>query len=361
MKVSVVVCTRDRLEYLEKCVHSLLNQSCKPKELIIIDDASKDEIDILKMLENVSSSLNKSKYKEYVDVILLRNKKRQGVVKSRNLGIIASSGEVVAFLDDDSYANKDWIKNLAKNYDKSVAGVGGPVVEKSRSDGAKVMKRLSYITHHGDIRHHYRIRDMAACKKLPKQHVKFLMGGNMSFRKDVILKAGSGDASFKGNYYREETDLCIRISKFGKLVFEPAAVTFHNTANKGGTRDIYTMGSFLYWYFRNTTLFFLRNFDFSVAKIFRHARHYIRTIKSGKTLTNRAYLKRESEIKSILSIYNGLISGLINGFVRKRNVGDYRKPKYVIALRVRFLEKGFSVLRHEGLPKSLETSVRIYS
>lgn len=359
--VSVIVCTRDRKQHVEKCILSLLNQSYKPKEIIIVDDASKEEIDIIKLLENASSLLvKKQRINRYVDVILLRNKKRQGIVKSRNIGVSASSGDIIAFIDDDGHAHKSWIKNLIKNYSDGIVGVGGPVVERSRSKKI-VGKRLSYITLEGEVKHNYRVRSLQECKKLSKQNVKFLMGGNMSFRKDILLKVGGGDSIFKGNYYREETDLCMRISKRGKLVFEPKATIFHNTANEGGTRDISTIGSFLYWYFRNSTLLLLRNYPQFSSRIFRHAKSYITRIKGGESVTNRGYLKMESERKTILSIFNGIASGFIHGFFNRKKLPQlhYKKPKYVLAVRVRFLGDRFAIIRQEGILKSVETLIRI--
>ncbi len=363
-KISVVVCTRDRQNHLKKCVHSLLNQSHRPREIIIVDDASKDEINVIDLLQNLSSSLRRAqRINGHVDVILLRNKKRQGVIKSRNMGISASTGDIIAFIDDDGYAHRNWIRNLVRNYSKGVVGVGGPVIEKSRSKDSISGKKLSYITGEGEIKHHYRVRSFGECRILPKQYVKFLMGGNMSFRKDVLLRVKGGDAVFKGNYYREETDLCMRISRMGKLIFEPSAATFHETAKDGGTRDIATVGSFLYWYFRNSTLLFLRNFDFhdTVQMISRHAKSYIAMIKSGDALTNREYLKNESKIKIIVSIYKGIFSGFTKGFLSRKVSSRmmYRKPEYVIAARVRFHGDRIAIIRQEGILKSVETLIRI--
>mgnify|MGYP001614246120 FL=1 len=282
-EVSVILCTRNRPEHLRKCIASLLKQSAKPKEIIIVDDASDEKIDTMQMLNAIFSSIqNKVSniLSENIEIKYMRNKRRQGIVKSRNLGIAVAKGDVVAFIDDDGYAHKDWIKNLSKHYKRRrVLGVGGPVVEVGRNVKTKSQfKRISYITRHGDIKHNYRVRKFKDTKNLRVANVRFLMGGNMSFRRTALLSLKGFSTQYKGNYYREETDMCMRVSRKGRIVFEPSAVAYHNTAKQGGTRDIMNMEKFFYWYFRNTVLLFLRHFDLSSAlsKTWRQFRKYIK-------------------------------------------------------------------------------------
>jgi len=90
-KLSVIIPTRNRCEHLKSAVNSILNQTWKNIEIIIIDDASTDNTaDYLTELIQINKN-----------VIFISNKKAIGGSKSRNLGINIATGYFIAFLDDD--------------------------------------------------------------------------------------------------------------------------------------------------------------------------------------------------------------------------------------------------------------------
>jgi glycosyltransferase involved in cell wall biosynthesis len=100
--VSVVLTVYNRANYLHRCIISLLNQSFKDWELIIIDDGSSDNsIDILKEYD--------SSY-ENIKVFQQENMK---LPLSRNKGIELSKGKYITFLDsDDEYVNDHLLKRV---------------------------------------------------------------------------------------------------------------------------------------------------------------------------------------------------------------------------------------------------------
>ncbi len=365
-EMSVIVCTRNRPEHLRKCIASLLKQSAKPKEIIIVDDASDERIDTMQMLNAIFSSIqNKVSniLSENIEIKYMRNKRRQGIVKSRNLGIAVTKGDVVAFIDDDGYAHKDWIKNLSKHYkSRRVLGVGGPVVEIGRNVETKSQfKRISYITRHGDVEHNYRVRKFKDTKNLRVANVRFLMGGNMSFRRTMLLSLKGFSTRYKGNYYREETDMCMRASKIGKIVFEPSVVTYHNTAKHGGTRDIMSMEKFFYWYFRNTVILFFRHFDLSKAlsRTWRQCRKYVKGIRNGTVKVNRDYLIASVSIKIVLAIVTGTITGILIGLLFDKPLKKlmYKHPEYATLITIALMGTTFQIVDYrnvEGIVKYLD-------
>lgn len=95
MKVSVVITTYNRPDFLKEALVGLKNQTIKPFEVIVIDDnSSKDYQEVFPLIE----SLNARYLKQSVSC---------GANKARNIGISESSGDVVAFLDDDDV----WLPN----------------------------------------------------------------------------------------------------------------------------------------------------------------------------------------------------------------------------------------------------------
>ena len=92
-KLSVVLPVYNVESYVSKCIDSILNQTFKDFELIIIDDGSTD-----------SSSAICEHYKNIDSRIQLIKQKNQGLSAARNHGIQLAQGEFISFIDSD-----DWI------------------------------------------------------------------------------------------------------------------------------------------------------------------------------------------------------------------------------------------------------------
>ena len=89
--VSVILPTHNRAHLLPRSINSVLNQTYRNLELIIIDDASKDETKLL--LENLIQKDDRIKY--------IKNKHNLGAPLSRNKGIKLAKGRYIAFQDSD--------------------------------------------------------------------------------------------------------------------------------------------------------------------------------------------------------------------------------------------------------------------
>src|SRR3989344_662391 len=149
LNISAVICTRNRNKYLKVCMISLLKQSYPLKEIIIVEDKSTSDMNIFKFFEkeffNIIYNMN-NLFNFRTKIILLRNNQQFGIAKSRNLGIKVSKGDIIAFLDDDSFAHKDWIKNLVRNYKSNkIFGVGGPFIEIGRKNLPTLKKRVKNL------------------------------------------------------------------------------------------------------------------------------------------------------------------------------------------------------------------------
>ena len=118
--VSIVICTYDRAEYLQKCLDSMLNQTYGNFEVIIVNGPSTD---------NTASILKNYPFKTVQQI------KKSGLSAARNLGIKEAKGDIIAFIDDDGVADKNWIKNLVKRYkDETIGGVGGIIYKAGTND-----------------------------------------------------------------------------------------------------------------------------------------------------------------------------------------------------------------------------------
>ena len=101
MKVSIIVPIYNSEQYLKRCLNSLINQTLKDIEIILINDGSSD------------NSYNICQYyKNIDDRIILINKKNQGVSSARNSGLEVCSGEYICFVDSDDYIELNAIEEM---------------------------------------------------------------------------------------------------------------------------------------------------------------------------------------------------------------------------------------------------------
>lgn len=104
-KVSLIVPVYNTEKYLNKCMNSLIEQTLKDIEIIIINDGSTDNS------ESIIKSYKDSRIK-YI------SKLNEGIGKTRNMGIDLAKGEYLAFVDSDDYLAVDFCEKMYKKATK---------------------------------------------------------------------------------------------------------------------------------------------------------------------------------------------------------------------------------------------------
>ena len=115
-KVSIIVAIYNTGKYLKPCLDSLVNQSFKDIELILIDDESSD-----------GSEKICDEYAAYDNRIKVIHKKNEGISMARNTGKLHAISKYIVFIDGDDYVEKDMIKDLYENiikYDADIVECG---------------------------------------------------------------------------------------------------------------------------------------------------------------------------------------------------------------------------------------------
>lgn len=109
IKVSIIIPVYQVENYLERAVDSVLAQTLKEKEIILVDDGSED-----------NSPLLCDRYaREYPEFIRVIHKENEGLGLARNTGVEAARGEYIAFLDSDDTVEPQMYEAL---YDKAIEG-----------------------------------------------------------------------------------------------------------------------------------------------------------------------------------------------------------------------------------------------
>lgn len=107
-KVSIIVPVYNTEKYLEKCINSLLNQTLSDIEILMVNDGSVD-----------GSEEIIQKFQQKDSRVILINKSNGGQASARNLGLSKATGEYIAFIDSDDYADYNFCEKL---YTKAISG-----------------------------------------------------------------------------------------------------------------------------------------------------------------------------------------------------------------------------------------------
>jgi glycosyltransferase involved in cell wall biosynthesis len=192
-KISIILPTRNRSRLLTRAIQSVLEQSFKDWELIVIDDGSTDETpEILEQWQKTEPRLN-----------VLRSEKRTGVDISfiLNQGLSLASGKYVARLDDDDYwCHQDKLRKqfefLESHPDYLVVGGGVIVVDE----------------HEIELFRYFKKREDATIRRWALFANPFSHTTTMFRREEALAVGGYGDW-----HYAEDWDLWLKLGTRGKF------------------------------------------------------------------------------------------------------------------------------------------------
>ena len=192
-KTSVVITTFNDAEYLKRSIPSVINQTSKPKEVIIIDDGSSDN----QAKEIVDSFHN------HTDIPIILNKKKNGGPSSaRNVGIKLAKGEFILFLDADDELLKNslkWREELLESLDQNYASIYCSKIK--LIDNKRKIKEKIFETD-GKLN----VRLIGRNNGIPGQITHHL------FRRDKVNEVNGYNESLKFN---EDFEFLLRIAKKG--------------------------------------------------------------------------------------------------------------------------------------------------
>ena len=134
-KISIIVPIYNGEKFLDECIESILNQTYKNIEIILVNDGSTDE------------SLNIcNKYKKEDKRIIILNIKNNGVANARNEGIKKSTGEYISFVDSDDILFPSYIETLYTTINReNVDVVRCNYIKKDYENGKETKGNLSNL------------------------------------------------------------------------------------------------------------------------------------------------------------------------------------------------------------------------
>ncbi len=224
-KVSIIIPTRDKVDYLAACITSILEKTSYPTyEIIVVDNGSRDPetlayLDKIKSLENIRVLPYPYPYNFH---------------KINNFAAHQAKGNVLVFLNNDTeILEPGWLGELAGWVRRPEIGIAGAKL--LRPDGTfqhagMIMGMLGHGSHvfdgaqentYGPFGSSEWVRDYQA-----------VTGACLAIRKEVFTELGGFDETYRVGY--GDIDLCLRCNQAGyRVIYTPFARLLHH---EGGTR-----------------------------------------------------------------------------------------------------------------------------
>lgn len=220
--VSVIIPNYNSKQYIEQCIDSLKNQTFHNFDIIVVDNASKD--DSAKIVEE-----------KYPDVRLIRLSENFGFSRAVNEGISASKAEFVLLLNDDTKADEHFVEKMyaAISSDDKIFSASAKMVQMfapEKLDGAgDLYSALGWAYARGKDKSVNNKRFNKPCDIFAS------CGGAAIYRKSILNEIGYFD---EFNFaYLEDIDIGYRARIYGyRNVYQPEAVVYHVGSAVSGSR-----------------------------------------------------------------------------------------------------------------------------
>ncbi len=167
--VTVYMPTHNRSDLLPRAIESVLNQTYKNLELIVVDDGSKDNT--IEILEKYS--------KKDTRVRFFRHEKAKGACAARNLAIENAKGQYITGLDDDDLFEEDRLSYFMENLNDRFSFITTPLIQYYSEDNKKIFRSKKSIVTKKEILY------------------ENVVGNQVFTKTEILKKLGGFDIEFK--------------------------------------------------------------------------------------------------------------------------------------------------------------------
>ena len=213
-KISVIVPVYNVERFLRECIESIISQTYKDLEIILVNDGSTDK-----------SPLICEEYKKIDARVIVLHKENGGLSDARNKGIDISTGEYIGFVDSDDFIENDMYELLLNNIKKVEADIATCGVISEKVKDKNFYKEEIIVNAHDGLKEMLMERSMntSACDKLYKRSLfdeirypKDKLYEDLYTTYKLLHKANKIVISNQKKYYYRYNENSITKSKFNK-------------------------------------------------------------------------------------------------------------------------------------------------
>ncbi|MGQ9595803.1 MAG: glycosyltransferase family 2 protein [Thermoproteota archaeon] len=259
-KISVVILNYNGLRFLEPCLKSVLNSTCRNFEIIVVDNGSKDG----------SVGYLRKSFSDHPKVKPVLLNKNYGFAMGNNIGYKYTNpcSEFIFFLNNDTEMEEDCLEKIVKRMEQDPSiGAAQPKI-RSMMNRKKIDAVGGIVDYYGRTWHRgFNEYDYGQYDSVSETF--YAQGAAITLRRSIIEKIGLFDPAYF--IYYEETDLCWRIWLAGyRIVLVPEAVVYHYGGGATTSKSSYRETYFKFFYLRkNHIMTMLKNY--SLSNIFKYS------------------------------------------------------------------------------------------
>lgn len=215
--VSIIILNYNGKDYIEECLDSVLNQTYKTIEIIVVDNASKDG----------SKEILKKKYLS--KIILIENDTNIGFAEGNNIALKKANGEFIAVLNNDAVADSRWIQELIAAVYRSVPSFGMWASKILFYYNRNMIDTAGHLIYPDGLNRGRGKGEIDKGQFDNEEEVFYPSGCAALYRKEMINKIDFFDPDFFA--YGDDTDIGLKARVAGwKCLYVPTAVVYHRSS-----------------------------------------------------------------------------------------------------------------------------------
>ncbi|MBF9253913.1 glycosyltransferase [Pontibacter sp. 172403-2] len=301
--VSVIICTRNRADQLQRCLTLLTSTTSQPEQIIVVDNApAPGDNSTLKVVQQFNS-------------VTYVKEPHLGLDIARNTGILYAKSPIIAYVDDDVVVHPLWLYRVWETFrDPAVAAMTGLVIASELETEAQYIfeKFWSFNRGYADKTYDSKYFKATLAKGPPVWEIG--AGANMAFRKDVFEEVGFfnelldvGAAGCNG-----DSEMWYRILAAGHTIkYNPRAIVFHQHR-----KEMKGLKKQIFYYMRGATAAALIQQKQNPKAGYRRYILWLVPVDYGRLIV-KGFPGYHSRYSTLWAEIGGLLSGLAF-YLRKR-------------------------------------------
>jgi GT2 family glycosyltransferase len=219
--VSVIILNYNGKGYVEECIDSVLLQTYRNREIIIVDNGSQDG----------SVALIKEKYHDKLNII--ENGNNLGFSLGNNIGISSARGDYIALLNNDAVADMNWLNALVDSARRSEENTGMWASKILFYDKRNIIDTAGHLMYPDGLNRGRGKGEVDTGQYDKEEEVFFPSGCAALYSKIMLDKINLFDPDFFA--YGDDTDIGLKARIAGwKCTYVPTAVVYHKSSLTAG-------------------------------------------------------------------------------------------------------------------------------